>query len=131
MYVTEKDYQRLHTLVQTQRLTNSAATVDILCNGLKSAKVVASEEIPQDVVTMNSFVKLRNIKSGSTLEITLVYPKDADVNTRKVSVLAPIGSAVLGCRQGDEIAWNGPQGRVEFLVEEVLYQPEAAGDLFL
>ncbi|WP_187262997.1 nucleoside diphosphate kinase regulator [Pontibacter beigongshangensis] len=131
VYVTEKDYQRLHALVQAQRLTNAASAVEALCNGLKRAKVVASEEIPEDVVTMNSFLKLRNLKTDAIMAIKLVYPKEADVNSRKVSVLAPIGAAVLGCRKGDEVTWNGPQGKVEFLVEEVLYQPEAAGDIYL
>ncbi|MFT2009925.1 nucleoside diphosphate kinase regulator [Pontibacter sp. 13R65] len=131
MYVTEKDFQRLHTLVQSQRMTNFPASLEALCKGLKQAKVVASEEIPEDVVTMNSFVKLQNLKTGSAMEIKLVYPKDADVNERKVSVLAPIGSAVLGCRTGDEISWTGPQGKVEYKVVEVLYQPEAAGDMYL
>ncbi|MBF9252705.1 nucleoside diphosphate kinase regulator [Pontibacter sp. 172403-2] len=132
IYLTEKDHQRLHALVQAHRLSNGAHAVEALCKELKRAKVVASEEIPVDIVTMNSFVRLKELKSSSVMEITIVYPKDADLATRKISVLAPVATAVLGCKVGDEIEWPAPQGGiVTYKVEEILYQPEAAGDMYL
>ncbi|MDX5422270.1 MAG: nucleoside diphosphate kinase regulator [Hymenobacteraceae bacterium] len=132
IYLTEKDHQRLHNLVQAQRLVGGAHVVGALSKELKRAKVVASEEIPTDVVTMNSMVKLREAKSASEINITVVYPKDADLSKWKISVLAPLGTAVLGCKIGDTVEWTAPQrGTVTYKVEEILYQPEAAGDLYL
>ncbi|MBB6610660.1 nucleoside diphosphate kinase regulator [Pontibacter sp. Tf4] len=131
IYLTEKDYERLHSLVQVQRQSGGAAAVEGLCQELKRAKVVASEEIPKNVVTMNSLVRLKDLKSNGTMEITVVYPKDADLNSRKISVLAPVATAILGCKVGDEIEWPAPKGKLNYVIEEILYQPEAAGDLFL
>ncbi|MCJ8165675.1 nucleoside diphosphate kinase regulator [Pontibacter sp. E15-1] len=132
IYLTEKDHQRLHALVQAQRQTTGTHAVEALCKELKRAKVVPSEEIPVDVVTMNSFLRLRELKSSSVMEITITYPKDADLASRKISVLAPVATAILGCRVGDEIEWPAPNGStVTYKVEEILYQPEAAGDFYL
>lgn len=131
IYVTEKDFQRLHSLVQAQRQVSGAHTVEALSQELKRAKVVASEEIPKDVVTMNSLVKLREIKSGAQMELTVVYPKDADLSKLKISVLAPVGTAILGCKVGDQVERPGSQYSIVYQVEEVVYQPEAAGDLNL
>lgn len=131
IYLTEKDYQRLHNLVQAQRLVSGPSAVEALGKELKRARVVASEEIPADVVTMNSLVRLREVKSSSEINITIVFPKDADLSNWRVSVLAPIGTAALGCRVGDVVEWAAPQGTVSYEVEEIIYQPEAAGDLYL
>jgi regulator of nucleoside diphosphate kinase len=131
IYLTEKDYERLHSLVQVQRQNGGAVAVDGLCKELKRAKVVASEEVPEDVVTMNSVVRLKDMKTGNAMEITVVYPKDADLSSRKVSVLAPVATAILGCKIGDEVEWPAPQGMLSYKVESILYQPEAAGDFYL
>ncbi|MEJ8755611.1 nucleoside diphosphate kinase regulator [Pontibacter sp. H259] len=131
IYLTEKDYERLHNLVQVQRQNGSGAAVEGLCKELKRAKVVTSEEVPTDVVTMNSFVRLKDLKSGGVMEITIVYPKDADLSNRKISVLAPVATAILGCKVDDEIEWPAPQGMLKYKIEEILYQPEAAGDFYL
>ncbi len=131
IYLTEKDYERLHSLVQLQRQNGSAAAAEGLCKELKRAKVVASEEVPADVITMNSVVQLKDLKSGNLMEITVVYPKDADLTSRKISVLAPVATAILGCKVGDEVEWPAPQGMLSYKVESIVYQPEAAGDLYL
>ena len=131
IYLTEKDYQRLHSLVQAQRHVNGPEAVEALGKELKRAKVVASEEIPVDVITMNSTVRLKELKSRSEMIITIVYPKDVDLTSRKVSVLAPVGTAILGCKVGDKIEWPLPKGPVTYKIEEILYQPEAEGDLYL
>lgn len=131
IYLTEKDFQRLHSLVQAQRLVSGAHTVGALSQELKRAKVVATEEIPENIVTMNSLVKLKDLKSGSDMELTVVYPKDADLSKYKISVLAPVGTAILGSKVGDKVERPGPKGTIVYEVVEVLYQPEAAGDLYL
>ena len=131
IYLTDKDYNRLLQMVQSQRQKNGLFVVAALSQELKRAKVVPPTEIPADVITMNSRVRLKEMKSAAELDIDIVYPKDADVGKRKVSVLAPVGTAVLGCRVGDEVKWPVAQGMVTYKVQELIYQPEAAGDFNL
>lgn len=85
--------------------------------------------MPHDVVTMNSQVKFRNLTTGEELTRTLVYPAQMTDNSTQLSVLAPVGAALLGLRTGDTIHWELPGGASTHLeVLELLYQPEAAGD---
>ena len=131
IYLTDKDYNRLLQVVQSQRQKNGLFVVAALSQELKRAKVVSPTEIPADVITMNSRVRLKEMRSAAELDIDIVYPKDADVGKRKVSVLAPVGTAVLGCKVGDEVKWPVAQGMVTYKVQELIYQPEAAGDFNL
>lgn len=131
IHITKADHTRLLALVQAERRTNGNSVIGPLGNELKRAKLVESAAIPADIITMNSVVRLRELKSKMELEITLVYPKDADVAQRKISILAPVATAVLGCRVGDKIRWPVPKGMATYEVEAVLYQPEAAGDMAL
>ena len=131
IYLTDKDYNRLLQVVQSQRQKNGLFVVAALSQELKRAKVVSAKEIPADVITMNSRVRLKEMRSAAELDIDIVYPKDADVGKRKVSVLAPVGTAVLGCKVGDEVKWPVAQGMVTYKVQELIYQPEAAGDFNL
>ena len=98
---------------------------------LGRARVVPRADVPPDVVTMNSTVRIRDRRSPEPEEFTLVYPDDSDVLDGRISVLAPLGLAVLGARAGDVIEWRVPAGVRTFKVEAILYQPEAAGDLHL
>jgi regulator of nucleoside diphosphate kinase len=132
MYVTEKDFHRLFHLIQEQRQTNgAAANIAKLSEELKRAKRLPAEEIPAGVVTMNSRVQVKELKSGSEMEVTLVYPKNADVQAKKISVLAPLGAAILGYCEGDQIEWSMPHYKFAYKIEKILYQPEAAGDYHL
>jgi regulator of nucleoside diphosphate kinase len=76
---------------------------------------------------MNSTVRLRDLDTGDMETYTLVYPAEADVDEQLISVLAPIGTAILGYRVGDVIKWPVPGGFVRLRVEKILYQPERAG----
>ena len=129
IYLTEQDYKRLVDLIQIQRQSNGLApNIGKLGEELKRAVRVPSEEIPANVVTMNSRVLLQDLQSGKELEMTLVYPKDADINTRKISVFAPVGTAIIGCKEGDEVEWPVPSGTIRYKVVKVTFQPEATGD---
>lgn len=128
IYLTKLDYDRLLRLVQLQRQEHGNEQIAPLSNELKRAQLVAPEEIFPDVVTMNSRVRLREVTTGTELEITLVYPQFADITTRKISILAPVATAVLGCRIGDTVDWPLPKGKATYRVEALLHQPEAAGD---
>ncbi|AMM52798.1 GreA/GreB family elongation factor [Rufibacter sp. DG15C] len=131
IFLTEKDYERLLSLAQTHRSITNAAVVEGLCKELRLATIIPAHEVPVDVVTMHSQVRLREKKSGVVMDLSLVYPKEADVATRKISVLAPVGSAILGRKVGEEIECPAPGGTLLYEIEEVMYQPEAAGDFHL
>ena len=90
--------------------------------------IVDPEEVPNDVITMNSRADLLDLESGETLTFTLVFPADANVEEGRISVLAPIGAGMLGYRVEDEFEWNVPAGTRRMRVMRVDYQPEAAGD---
>ena len=125
IYITQADMKRLQSLIESMK--SSREDLKALRSELEHAYVVPPSEIPQDVVTMNSKAKIRDLESGETMTYTLVFPSQANVDDGKISVLAPIGTAMLGHRVGEEFEWHVPAGMVRLRVEEVLYQPEAAG----
>lgn len=95
---------------------------------LARAEIVAPQDVPSTVVTMNSTVRFKVQSSDQEFCLTLVYPRDVDADGGKISVLAPVGSALLGLSQGDEIEWPKPGGgTLHVRIEEVVYQPERAG----
>jgi regulator of nucleoside diphosphate kinase len=128
IYVTVVDYERLMALIERTRERNG---VDLqylkeLEEELDRAEVVDPGKIPPDVITLNSKVRLKDLVSGEEQTYSLVLPAEADFTRGKVSVLAPIGTAILGYRRGDTIEWTVPSGLRRLRVDEVLYQPEAA-----
>jgi regulator of nucleoside diphosphate kinase len=123
--VTEQDFERLALLIMHSNGPNALA----LEEELGRAEVVSQKEIPGDVVTMNSIVTFIAKDTGKESEIKLVYPKDADVTKGHVSVLAPVGIALIGLRVGQSIDWPMPNGQSRQLtVTGIKYQPEASGD---
>ena len=95
---------------------------------MRRAVIVDPKKIPSDVITMNSRAELRDLDTEETVVFTLVFPWEADVDLGKISILAPIGSGMLGYRVGDEFEWKVPEGVRRMKVMKVYYQPEAAGD---
>jgi len=126
--ITELDMERLRYLLDPVRrpLSKDQEHLEVLEQELDRAEILSSGETPPEVVTMNSRVRVRNLNTSQEMTYTLVFPKDADLAAGKISVLAPIGTAILGYRAGDVIVWNVPGGERKFRIEEVLYQPEAA-----
>lgn len=126
--MTEQDHEKLTQLLNgvRQRRFRDLAHVEQLDTELDRARIVSADEIPPDVVTMNSQVALRDLDTGEDIVMTLVFPHEANVEERKVSVLAPLGTAVLGYRAGDVIEWEVPAGTRRLKVERVLFQPEAS-----
>jgi regulator of nucleoside diphosphate kinase len=124
IYLTQNDLDQLLKLVESQ----PGKRFDKLESELVRAHVVSRDEIPRDVVTMNSRVIFENETTRERREITLVYPGRADINAGKVSVLVPVGTALLGLRAGQSIDWELPGGEKQrFRIVEVPFQPEAAG----
>jgi regulator of nucleoside diphosphate kinase len=95
------------------------------------SEILAPEEMPADVVTMNSQVGIHDLSNGGTITVTLVFPQEADYEQKKVSLLAPLGAALLGCHAGEEICYEAPGGSTRILIKEILYQPEAAKEYSL
>lgn len=97
---------------------------------LARAEIVEPKDVPPAVVTMNSTVRFKVESSSEEFNLTLVYPKNMDEGGKTISVLAPVGSALLGLSQGDQIEWPKPGGGIlRVRIEEVIYQPERSGDL--
>lgn len=94
---------------------------------LERATVVEPGEVPADVITMNSRFQVRDLASGELHEYALVYPHQADITSGLISILAPIGTALLGYRSGDTVEWKVPSGTRVLKVESILYQPESSG----
>ena len=91
---------------------------------LDVAQIVDPAEVPFDVITMNSTVRLRDMKTKEAETFTLVYPNEANIAKGKLSILAPLGTAILGYRVGDLVRWQVPSGVGRWRVEELIFQPQ-------
>ncbi len=129
IYITASDLRRLCNVVSTELALDCGSNRHLaeLIAELQRAEIVASDEVPDDVVTMNSTVVLRDLETDEVETYTLVYPNHADIARNRLSVLAPVGTAILGYHVGDVIRWRVPSGVRRLRVDEVLFQPERAG----
>ncbi|WP_019626754.1 nucleoside diphosphate kinase regulator [Thioalkalivibrio sp. ALJT] len=126
--VSATDVERLDKLLESMPADAFPGKADLEAE-LERAEVVESKSIPPTVVTMNSRVRFRVIESDEVFEMTLVYPRDMDESGGTLSILAPVGSALLGLSEGNEIEWPRPGGgRMHVRIDAVLYQPERAGE---
>ena len=128
LILTRLDVQRLEQLIDS--LPETTPGIEALQAELDRAEtIVGHEEVPAGVVTMNSRVHCREESSGKDYRLTLVYPTDANADEGKISILAPVGSALLGLQVGQHINWPAPGGKtLKLELLEVEYQPEAAGN---
>lgn len=129
--ITFKDRERILKLIEREKEFGTGRNKELLKDleqELNRANIVSSENIPRESITMNSRVLLKDLPLGEETIYTLVYPEDANLAENKISVLAPIGTAILGFREGDVIDWKVPAGTVQLKVEKILYQPEASGN---
>ncbi len=130
--ITTQDYQRLKALLASNvaRLINGSGCLDELQADLNLAECVSQSDMPKDVVTMNSTFTLRDCHTQDIESYILVYPDHADIAKQKLSVLAPIGAAVVGHRVGDELQWRVPAGWRRLKVQKVV-QPKHEGEFHL
>ena len=118
------DLDRIESLLERE----APAGNERLRAELDRAEVREPNDMPDDVITMNSTARFVDVASGDEHEMTLVYPRDAGT-PGTVSILAPVGSALLGLRVGQQIDWTGPGGRpLRLRVLAISYQPEASRD---
>ena len=125
--LTSRDLNRLETLLEALPAATFPGKTELLAE-LDRADVVEPQDVPPDVVTMNSKVRFA-LESGEEFCLTLVYPQDMDGSAERISILAPVGSALLGLSAGECIEWPRPGGGLmKVRLVEVVYQPERAGE---
>ena len=119
LILTQADFQKLSSLIRSE----NSVTAELLEEELGRAAVVADEELPKDVVSMNSKVCFQDLETGKETIVILVYPHEANIEENKISILAPVGSALIGLRVGQIIQWPVPNGKEKtFKVISVLSQ---------
>ncbi|CAH9057888.1 nucleoside diphosphate kinase regulator [Pseudoalteromonas sp. S3260] len=127
--ISSLDADRLYALMESLPANSFAGEKELEAE-LGRANIVEPHEVPATVVTMNSTVNFVVESTGEEFTLTLVYPKNIDSSGNKISILAPVGSALLGLSQGDQIEWPKPGGGlITVTIKEVTYQPERAGEL--
>jgi len=127
--ITRDDMARLRELVRQGRKASRRDQDHLaeLDQELDRAEIIGAEELSPDVVTMHSTVRVADLETGARRVYTLVFPVEADIEKSRISILAPIGTALIGYRAGDSVQWKTPGGTKHLEIEEVLFQPEAAG----
>lgn len=133
LIINRLDYARIRKCIfdakQFKSISNAEA--EKLITELDSADIVEPEAIPSNVVTMNSIVKLNFLDSNKQVQFQIVYPEMANVKDNKISIFSPIATALIGYQVGDEIEWIVPAGLTKIKIDEIVYQPEAAGEFDL
>ncbi len=129
IYITDYDLTRLKELLQVgiSFAERDRQSLETLQGELDRAHIVEPTAVPHDVVTMNSRVRLTDVETNEEQVYTVVFPSQANLEQRKISVLAPIGTAILGYRVGDTVEWKVPSGIRRLHIKEILFQPEAEG----
>ncbi len=129
--VTTADYKRIESVLDNLP-SSYDDLVDKLFGELDRADVVEPTAVPPTLVTMNSRVRFTVVATGATIVRTLVYPKDQTASEENISILSPLGSALLGLSVGQEIEWKIDEQRtVRVRIDAIEYQPESAGDFHL
>lgn len=130
VYVTEHDLKRLRALIEEAAWNKDRSPADLerLETALSRRRLLPSDEVPPDVITLNSRVQLFELDTGETFTCTLVLPHEADIGQFKISILSPVGLAMLGHRVGGIFDGPTPAGLKRLEVTAIWSQPEATGD---
>lgn len=131
--MTELDYIRLKRVIENSMNDKRVdpKNLSFLTSEIERAEKIDSKNITQEFVTMNSTVKIINKKAGFSKTLKIVYPDEADFNQGFISVLSPLGTALIGYRVGDFVQYEAPKGKVKVEIIEIEYQPEANGEYFI
>lgn len=126
LLIGDHDFAKLSRLLAARRLAflSDRPFLDALEAELEQAKVVPTQELPDEVIRMNSLVRVLDGNTSRECEYRIVYPGDADASQGRISVLAPIGAALLGYRVGDDVNWSTPGGVRRFHILSVDHQPD-------
>ncbi|MBN2481969.1 MAG: GreA/GreB family elongation factor [Bacteroidales bacterium] len=128
--ITELDYVRLCKLINSVKAekTIELKNIEFLGSEIKRAKKVDSRKIRPEFITMNSVIEVTDMDTQKQMTFKLVYPNDADFRNGQISILSPLGSALLGYKTGSVIAFEVPKGIKKIRINKILYQPEANGE---
>ena len=130
IFITEHDMTRLRSLIELGGVKDKPY-LERLAEGLDKAKLVTPKQVPEDVVTMNSVIRVKDLDTDEEKTYRLVFPAKAGAVDNAVSILGPMGTALLGCREGETIELDGPEGKKRLKVVELVYQPERLGNYVL
>ena len=121
LVVMKDDYNLLKTYLNNRsgKTTFDRQNAEDLFAELKKAKLVSKDEFPADVVRLNSTVRIKPEDKDYVMELTIVTPDKADIKERKISIMSPIGTALIGFRQGENVKWQVPSGKKTFTILEV------------
>ena len=126
--ITEYDRQRLLKLLNgIQHFPQERAYLELLVEEMERAVIVPSERVSGNIVTLNTRMRVKDLDSAEETSIQLVFPNDEDFEHGKISILTPIGAALIGYSEGDIAEWRVPAGIRRLRIEEITYQPEADG----
>ena len=126
--ITEYDRQRLLKLLNGIRhFPQERAHLELLVEEMERAVIVPSERVSGNIVTLNTRMRVKDLDSAEETSIQLVFPNDEDFEHGKISILTPIGAALIGYSEGDIAEWRVPAGIRRLRIEEITYQPEADG----
>ena len=131
--INRLDYARIKKCINDAKQFKSISNAEAekLMKELDSAQIVTPENIPSNVVTMNSIVKVSFLNNNKQVQFQIVYPDQANFKENKISIFSPIATALIGYKVADEIEWIVPAGLTNIRIDEIIYQPEASGDYSL
>ena len=134
IHITSMDLERLNNMIEKAKYDATKEKLfylNKLSSELRNATIVDSKDIPENIVTMNSLVRVLDLNYNEETLYTIVYPEDANISKNMLSILAPIGTALIGYSVGDIIEWDVPEGTIKLQIKEILYQPESFGNFQL
>lgn len=120
--ISRTDYELIKRIVGTVSAAENEMT---LAHELSRATIVEDEQMPADVIRLNSKIKVLDVAANNNMEFTLVLPKYADIKQMRISLLTPMGSALIGFKTGDEVEWKVPAGLKKFKILSVLNDPSS------
>ena len=128
--INRLDYERIKKSMNDAKRINSISSTNYekLLAELNTAKILEPSDVPSDVVTMNSIVKLSFLNNNKQVEFEIVYPENSNLKDHKISIFSPIATALIGYKVGDEIEWIEPAGLTKIRIDEIVYQPESSGN---
>jgi regulator of nucleoside diphosphate kinase len=129
--ITDYDKERLMEMIRDVRELERNGGLQKLEVQLEQAKIVGPREIPEDVVTMNSLIKLRDLDTLKESECWVRFSRESELFNSIIPILSDLGIALLGSREGDTVEWRGPSGKKRSKIVEIVYQPERLGNFEL
>ena len=126
IYITREDNSKLRLLIAAALHSTATASLQNLRRELDRAAIIDRESIPLDVVTMESRVEFEDLETGEIEAYSITFPDHADVEAQRISILAPIGIALIGCREGQVVSWTTPGGIRRLKIRRVTPAPAEA-----